>query len=244
MNTNGIGANPIARRDCERPTTSEKCTKSHGTEPSTRMISVPPSANTAHRRGIANATSGKRINAATETAPLRPKTSGATRKSRGPWITSCSWYWTIPRISSPGFGLWEIVWSTIGFSHSSTSPVGTAAISQFRHSQRNNASSGISRKIEYVGCESEIARKIATSVAQPARVRAVKKIAIAAGTNICRVEVAGSVKTTYDPPCAGPKTNSASVATRNETPATRLPNTATPASHVTAHAIGVSTAGA
>ena len=204
---------------------------------------MPPSANTAHRRGIANATSGKRNSAATETAPLRPKTSGARRKSRGPWITSCSWYWTIPRISSPGFGLCEIVSSTIGFSHSSTSPVGTAAISQLRHSQRSNASSGISRKIAYVGCESEIARKIATTSPVLARVRAVKKIAIAAGHQHLARRGRRQRQHGVRPAVRRPEADSASVAARHETPRqplaehrdTRLPRTA--------HAIGVSTAG-
>ncbi len=51
----------------------------------------PPSANAAHRRRSASAASGSRSSAATATAPLRPKTSAASRK----------WWSTRPRAASP-----------------------------------------------------------------------------------------------------------------------------------------------
>ena len=54
--------------------------------------------------------------------------------------------------------------------------------------------------------------KITASVARPACVRAVKKIASAAGTSSCRVAVAGNESTANAPPWPAPKQKTASVA--------------------------------
>src|SRR6476659_2345827 len=70
-----------------------------------------------------------------------------------------------------------------------------------------------------------------------------KKSAIAAGTSSCRAAVAGRARTEYEPPFPGPKQKTASESTTSDVPAQRAPKTATPASHVTATAIGASNDG-
>ena len=182
----------------------------NGTSITANTASAPPTTYAAQRRRAAKPATGMSSNAAIATAPARVKTSGARLYDVGEWTTSCPWYCSKARWSSPASGDTDRVSFTIGRSQSKNSAAGpTSAASasepvlkSFRsHSTRTTRkpTNGIQRKIAYVGWTtartSPAAAVDATSPTDGERTDS-RASASAAGTRSWREAVAGSERKT------------------------------------------------